>query len=129
MGGLRTNAATTGARGMADAQSAANQSRYSADKMGNSFSSFLSNTLKGAANAGLNYYTGGLYGAAGGGGGLSSLGNWASNNYPNSIFGPSMASTQEIYSPQNQGFYGSASQPTYYGGDTSQYSGLSWNRP
>jgi len=129
IGALRTNAATTGARGMADAQSAANQSRYKADSMGNAFSSFLSSSLKGLANAGLSAATGGMYNAGGGGGGLSSLGNWASTNYPNSFFGPSMASTQEIYSPQNQGFYGSASQPTYYGGNTNQYSGLSWNRP
>lgn len=123
IGGLRTNAAAMGAEGMFNAQNQANQSRYSADKMGNAFSSFLSSTGRGLVNSAL----GG--GGGGGGGGLSSLGNWASNNYPNSIFGPSMASTQEIYSPQNQGFYGSAAQPAYYGGDTSQYSGLSWNRP
>jgi hypothetical protein len=122
IGGLRTNAARVGAEGMLNAQSAANQSRYSADKMGNAFSSFLSATGRGLVNSVIG-------GGGGGSGALSSLGNWASNNYPNSIFGPSMASTQEMYSPQNQGFYGSASQPTYYGGDTSQYSGLSWNRP
>ena len=131
MGGLRTGAAQMGAEGMLLAQNQANQLRAKADMARSGLGKFASSAVKGLANYGLNYATGGMYGAAGGGGGMggSPLGNWVSNNYPNSIFGPSMASTQEIYSPQNQGFYGSAPQPTYYGGDTSQYSGLSWNRP
>lgn len=130
IGGLRTDAATTGAAGMAEYQNAANQLRAKADMQRSGLGKMASSAVKGAINYGLNYATGGMYGAVGGGGmGGSPLGNWASNAYPNSIFGPGMASTQEIYSPQNQGFYGSAPQPTYYGGDTSQYSGLSWNRP
>lgn len=128
IGGLRTGAAQKGATGMLEAQGMANQSRYAADKMNTGFSSgMIGQALKSAANAGLDYYTGGLYGAAGGGGGgmLGSLGNWASD----SIWGPGMATNQQLYSPQNQDFYRTSSQPAYYGGDTSQYSGLSWNRP
>ena len=131
LGKLRTGAAQVGAEGMLLAQNAANQLRAKADMQRSGLGKMASSAVKGAINYGLNSAMGGLYGAAGGGGGMggSPLGNWASNAYPNSIFGPGIASTQEIYSPQNQGFYGSAAQPAYYGGDTSQYSGLSWNRP
>lgn len=85
IGGMRTNAAAMGAQGMLGAQSAANQSRYQADKMGSPFSSFLSSALKGVANVGLNYATGGLSSLGGGGGGLlGGLGNWsqAATNVP-----------------------------------------------
>ena len=122
MGGLRTNAAAMGAQGMLGAQEQANQARYQADKMSTGFGSFLGSTLKNVANAGLGYASGGMY-SGGGGGVLGSLGNWASNTYPNSIFGPSMANYTELSSPANMGFYGSATQPS------SGYSGLSWNRP
>jgi hypothetical protein len=67
-----------GAEGMLGAQSAANQSRFKADSMKNGFSSFLSSALKGVANVGLNYATGGLSSLGGGGGGLlGGLGNWS----------------------------------------------------
>lgn len=119
MGGLRTGAAATGAEGMLLAQNQANQLRAKADMQRSGLGKIASSAVKGLANYGLNYATGGLYGAAGGGGGLSGLGNWASN----SIWGPQMANYTELSSPANMGFYGSATQPSY------GYSGLSWNQP
>jgi len=79
IGGLRTQASAMGAEGMLGAQNAANQSRFKADSMPSGFSSFLSSTLKGLANAGLNYATGSLSSLGGGGGGglLGGLGNWS----------------------------------------------------
>jgi hypothetical protein len=78
IGGMRTNASAMGAEGMLNAQNLANQARYKADKMGSPFSSFLSSTLKGLANAGLNYATGGMASMGGGGGGmLGGLGSWS----------------------------------------------------
>ena len=123
IGAQRTRAATQGAEGMLSAQDAANQLLAKADMQRSGLGKIASSAVKGALNYGLNYATGGMYGGGGGGMGGSPLGNWVSNNYPNSIFGPSMANYTELSSPANMGFYGSAAQPP------SEYSGLSWNRP
>ncbi len=126
MGGLRTGAAAMGAEGMLLAQNQANQLRAQADMQRSGLGKFASSAVKSGLNYGLNYATGGMYGAAGGGGmGGSPLGNWLSD----SIFGPGMATSGQLTGADNMGFYRPASQPAYYGGDTSQYSGLSWNRP
>ena len=125
MGGLRTGAAQMGAGGMFDAQNAANQLRAKADMQRSGLGKIASSAVKGLINSGLNYATGGMYSGGGGGGGLNSLGNWASD----SIWGPGMASSGQLSGYDNMGFYRQASQPAYYGGDPSQYSGLSWNKP
>ena len=138
IGGLRSNAARVGAEGMLGAQDAANQLRAKADMQRSGLGKMASSAVKSLANYGLNYATGGLYGAAGGGGGMGNFsnlfntdgngigtaGNFTSfGGLQDKFFGPQMGSYNEIYSPANQGFYGSAAQPP------SGYSGLSWNRP
>ena len=129
MGQLRTGAAQQGAQGALSGTLQGAQSRYQAAMT----PTFGQSLLGGLANAGLNYATGGLSGMAGfditgqGGGGQfgGMLGNFATQGL-GQYFGPGQATTSQLYSPSNQGFYQSASQPTYYGGDTSQYAGLNW---
>lgn len=129
MGQLRTAAAQTGAEGALSGTLAGAQSRYQAAMT----PTFGQSLLGGLANAGLNYATGGLSGMAGfditgqGGGGQfgGMLGNFATQGL-GQYFGPGQATTSQLYSPSNQGFYQSASQPINYGGNTSQYAGLNW---
>ena len=129
MGQLRTGAAQQGAQGALSGTLQGAQSRYQAAMT----PTFGQSLLGGLANAGLNYATGGLSGMAGfditgqGGGGQfgGMLGNFATQGL-GQYFGPGQATTSQLYSPSNQGFYQTASQPINYGGDTSQYAGLNW---
>ena len=127
LGKLRTGAAQVGAEGMLLAQNQANQLRAQADRQRSGLGKMASSAVKGAINYGINSAMGGMYDAAGGGGGMggSPLGSWLSD----SVFGPGIATSSQLSGVDNRDFYRPASQPTYYGGDTSQYSGLSWNRP
>lgn len=124
MGQLRTAAAQAGAQGNLQGTLAGAESRYKA-AMTPSFGQSLAGGL---ANMGLNYATGGLSGMAGfdvtgnNTGALGGLGSFGLGQY----FGPGQATTAQAYAPANQGFYQQAAQPTYYGGDTSQYAGLAW---
>lgn len=126
MGGLRTRAATQGAEGAFKGSMAGAESRFKAAMS----PSFGQSVLGGLANAGLNYATGGLSGAAGfditGQQGASQLGNYAFQGL-GQYFGPGQATASQLYAPSNQGFYQPASQPINYGGNTSQYPGLSWS--
>jgi hypothetical protein len=124
MGGLRTRAATQGAEGAYKGSMAGAESRFQA-AMSPTFGQSL---LGGLANAGLNYATGGLSGAAGfditGQQGASQLGNYAMQGL-GQYFGPGQATTAQTYAPANQGFYQQAAQPSSYG-SPSQYPGLNW---